>query len=42
MSSSKIFLTQDGGANAWATNIAPGSFQINTGGTMNVSWLVVN
>jgi hypothetical protein len=42
MSSSKIFLTQDGGANAWVTNIAPGSFQITTGGGMNISWLVVN
>jgi hypothetical protein len=40
--SSRIFLTTDGNALAWVTNVVAGSFQITTNGGMNVNWLVVN
>jgi hypothetical protein len=40
--SSRIFLTTDGNALAWVTNVVAGSFQITTNAGMNINWLVVN
>jgi len=39
---SKIFLSCDGNAVAWVSNVVAGSFQITTSGNTNVSWLIVN